>query len=128
MTKAKRMDTNKIVGCFPDETLADALAKVFLPCKIKNQTNDKGWRKKVHGEMVHGLSFSSGFLLSCLAHALFLSSFQLLQEEDGKPTNFKVVGKTPIPGELERPVRKFHGRDIEITTEKTTVRVHISDA
>ena len=82
MTKATRIDTGKAVGCFPDQTLADALAR-------------------------------------------------LIDEDDGHPTGIKIIGKTPIPGELERPVAKFVGREIEVTTTKAdsstkTVRVKIT--
>ena len=31
MTRATRVDTQKSVGCFPNETLADALAKLIDP-------------------------------------------------------------------------------------------------
>ena len=47
---------------------------------------------------------------------------------EGLVCNVKVVGKTRIPGELERPVCKFHGREIEVVTDKTTVRIRISEA
>eukprot|EP00052_Salpingoeca_macrocollata_P001425 m.25495 g.25495 ORF g.25495 m.25495 type:complete len:80 (+) comp11378_c0_seq2:954-1193(+) len=79
MTKCNRLDKNKSVGCFPDETLMDALAR-------------------------------------------------LLEEDDGTPTHFEVLGKKNLPGELMKPVAKFHGREVEITTEHKAFRIRITDA
>jgi hypothetical protein len=38
------------------------------------------------------------------------------------------VGKARLPGDLERPVSKFHGREVEVVTNTTTVRIKITDA
>ena len=42
----------------------------------------------------------------------------------------QIIGKLYLPGDLERPVSKFHGRTIEVTTDKPenpVVRIQISD-
>eukprot|EP00045_Choanoeca_perplexa_P000643 m.15316 g.15316 ORF g.15316 m.15316 type:complete len:85 (-) comp10443_c0_seq1:178-432(-) len=51
-------------------------------------------------------------------------------EEDGNVTGFNIVGKKYLPGDLERPVSKFHGRMVEVTTDKPDspcIQMQISD-
>eukprot|EP00055_Hartaetosiga_balthica_P000352 m.136310 g.136310 ORF g.136310 m.136310 type:complete len:80 (+) comp10590_c0_seq1:81-320(+) len=79
MTKATRLDTNKTVGCFPDELLIDTLSK-------------------------------------------------LLEESDGTLQKFEIKGKKYIAGDLQRPVSKFHGRIVAITTESSAIEISISEA
>lgn len=66
MTRAQRLDTGKTVGCFPQDTLADSLAKLIDP------------------------------------------------DHDGVPANVKIIGKMSLPGDMERPVEKFSGREFEV--------------
>eukprot|EP00051_Salpingoeca_urceolata_P027587 m.482245 g.482245 ORF g.482245 m.482245 type:complete len:80 (+) comp22478_c0_seq1:1393-1632(+) len=79
MTKATRSDNGKKIGCFPHETLLDALSR-------------------------------------------------LLDEDDGEPTSMTIIGKRYFPGDMEKPVSKFHGREVEIATDKLTFRIAISEA
>ena len=71
MTRATRVDTKKTVGCFPHETLADALAKLID------------------------------------------------DEADGTPSGIKFIGKMTLPGDLQRPVEKFAGREVEVGARGT---------
>eukprot|EP00050_Salpingoeca_kvevrii_P005034 m.268195 g.268195 ORF g.268195 m.268195 type:complete len:98 (+) comp11074_c3_seq4:399-692(+) len=81
MTKATRTDRSKGIGCFPNETLMDALARCIDP------------------------------------------------EEDGNPVNLKVIGKMYVSGDLQKPVSKFHGRRIEVHTDKDkTLHIDITEA
>lgn len=78
MTKAKRSDQTKAVGCFPDETLAEVLAKV-RPCDAMVcpdaifrrlvRTAGKAWQPPACLGSILFLSpllnFPSGLLISC---------------------------------------------------------------
>eukprot|EP00049_Salpingoeca_infusionum_P018895 m.359220 g.359220 ORF g.359220 m.359220 type:complete len:82 (+) comp18477_c0_seq1:248-493(+) len=81
MTKARRGDSPKAIGLFPDESLLDALAK-------------------------------------CMDEAT-----------DGVPQSFEIIGKRYIAGDMQRPVCKFHGRTVKITTDTgKVVEIAISEA
>lgn len=48
--------------------------------------------------------------------------------QDGTPTSFRVIGKMQMPGQLERPVAKYHGREVEVQTEKAVLLFRITDS
>eukprot|EP01147_Barroeca_monosierra_P006276 gene6276-9245_t len=111
MTKAKRLDTNASISCFPDETVRVLLMLRITP--LKNGESNYSQLAIRYDEKKK--------LLDTLSRILD-------DEEDGELTGFKIIGKLYLPGDLNRPVSKFIGRSIEITTNKKVVTIQISNA
>ena len=94
MTKVSRIDNGKSAGCFPDDTLAMALAKVSICLPPPRRSSIRVCSSKMVVVVLH---------------------VQLIDDKvDGVPTGFKILGKMSIPGEMDRPVSKFHGREVEV--------------
>lgn len=72
---------------------------------------------------------TSNVTVGCFPDEKLLEALsKLLSDADGVPTDFRIVGKARVPGDLERPVAKFHGREVEVVTSTSIVRFKITDA
>ncbi|EGD77330.1 hypothetical protein PTSG_08424 [Salpingoeca rosetta] len=80
--------------------------------------------------MTKATRMDNGHTLACFPDETLLDTLSriLNDEEDGHITGFKIVGKLYLPGDLQRPVSKFHGRMVEITTNLKVVTIEISNA